>query len=66
MEEKLEKIVQAGCYDKLLRMTKEVLELKVENLDDAKKMAQLLESGDCLATYAVTNTNSATFVLIRI
>ena len=62
----MEKIESLNSYGKLCAATKEIQELTIRDLEDVKKMAQLLESKEWVAGYAVANDDSVTVALYKI
>jgi len=59
-------LVDSNSYSSLCRKTKEVKEIKIRDLEDAKKAAALLETYKWVATYAVSNKDHVIMVFNRI
>ena len=64
--EKQEILNNVSTHDKLCRISKEIKEMKIYNLEDMKKVATLLESKSWVAIYATINKDHVILLLSRI
>lgn len=60
------KVLEITGHGSVCMMTKEIKELEIKSIEDVKEMADMLETYNWIAIYAISNENSITVVMSRI